>query len=421
MEIQDAIVAATDGDRVVLAPGVHMSSSTIDFLGKSIEVLGASGPADTELQFLAGNGVIFQSGEGRDAVLRGVKIIQGRVACFNASPSLIDVWILESDNAGLGVHGVPPHPDGTLVQGCWIHGCTGESAGGASITAPAQFIGCSIESNTVSGTFPQGRGGGMKVDLGSSAEILRLENCLIRDNLAASTLSVGGGLFLESGTVEIVNCTIVGNEAFEPEGGGILVLFADATIRNTIVYGNTGGGQPSQIDSSASIDLAYSNVEDGWPGTGNIDVDPQFVLGPLGANYLDLGSPCVNSGDPALPLIDGTTRVDQLPDDDVVDMGYHYPIIDDRFVRGDCNADGQFDLADAVFSLSALFVAGSDEPTCESACDGNDDDSIDISDPIFSLSALLVLGSPRPTAPFPACGPDPTLGQLECVTFAPCP
>lgn len=413
-------MAATDGDRVVLAPGVHVASSTIDFLGKSIEVFGEAGPGETEIQFSGGFGVVFQNGEGRDSILRGVSLVEKSVVTYGASPSVIDVWIRDVDNVGLSLNGMPPDLAGTLVQRCRITGCTGQSAGGAVITTSAELVDCVIRDNVVYGIFPAGRGGGIRIDT-SGLAMIRLENCLIEGNRTEDSLGVGGGMFIVDGVVDIVNCSIVANEATPPEGGGIEVLWASVSINSSIIRENIAGGMPCQIVSASPLSITYSNIEDGAPGLGNIDADPLFVPGPLGDRYLDLGSPCVNSGDPALPLIDGTTRVDQLPDDDVVDMGYHYPIIDDRFVRGDCNADGQFDLADAIFTLSSLFVAGSAEPACESACDGNDDDSIDISDPIFSLSALLVLGSPQPTAPFPDCGPDPTLGQLECGSFAPCP
>ncbi len=42
--------------------------------------------------------------------------------------------------------------------------------------------------------------------------------------------------------------------------------------------------------------------------------------------------------------------------------------------RGDCNDDGGFDIADAVFLLSYLFLSGS--VNCQNACDNNDDEQL---------------------------------------------
>lgn len=91
------------------------------------------------------------------------------------------------------------------------------------------------------------------------------------------------------------------------------------------------------------------------------------------------------------------------------------------FVRGDCNADGNQDISDAIALLSGLFVPGTPPPACQVSCDFNDDGAVDISDAIFGLSALFVPGSPPPSAPNPDCGIDPTPDALTCDSFPPCP
>jgi hypothetical protein len=94
-------------------------------------------------------------------------------------------------------------------------------------------------------------------------------------------------------------------------------------------------------------------------------------------------------------------------------------IVRDDFTRGDCNADGNCDIGDAIFLLGSLFgggVAGS----CESACDANDDGNIDIGDAIWKLS-FLFSGGAAPPAPFAACGADPTPDGIGCAAFTACP
>lgn len=93
------------------------------------------------------------------------------------------------------------------------------------------------------------------------------------------------------------------------------------------------------------------------------------------------------------------------------------------FVRGDSNADGRIDIADAVYVLQWLFQGGP-EPPCLEAADVDDVPTMtpghdsDVSDAIYVLQYLL-LGGPRPPGPFPACGSDP--GGGGCVSYPHCP
>lgn len=97
-------------------------------------------------------------------------------------------------------------------------------------------------------------------------------------------------------------------------------------------------------------------------------------------------------------------------------------VVGDVFRRGDVNADGGFDVSDAVFTLAALFTPGSPSPTCADAGDANDDGGFDVSDAVFSLAALFTPGSPSPPAPGPSdCDEDPTADSLECDTYDVCP
>jgi hypothetical protein len=91
-----------------------------------------------------------------------------------------------------------------------------------------------------------------------------------------------------------------------------------------------------------------------------------------------------------------------------------------RFTRGDTNADGDFNIADVITTLSALFASGS--LTCDDAADTNDDGALNIADAIYSLSTLFASG-PEPPAPYAECGVDPTTedDDLDCGSFKACP
>jgi hypothetical protein len=85
--------------------------------------------------------------------------------------------------------------------------------------------------------------------------------------------------------------------------------------------------------------------------------------------------------------------------------------LDPGFRRGDSNADGFVDIADAALLCSWLFTGGN-APPCDDAADVDDNDSINITDPIRILN-FLFLGGPRPNYPGAfACGLDPTPDSL---------
>jgi predicted outer membrane repeat protein len=111
----------------------------------------------------------------------------------------------------------------------------------------------------------------------------------------------GGGMSNGANSNPILtHVTFSGNTA-ATYGGGI---YNDSdnnntTIRNSILYGNSGG---EIYNISGTADVTYSIVQGGYVGEGNLDVDP--LLGPLQDNggftqtmALGAGSPAIDSGD----------------------------------------------------------------------------------------------------------------------------
>ncbi|HIA26729.1 MAG TPA: hypothetical protein EYN79_01185 [Planctomycetes bacterium] len=104
----------------------------------------------------------------------------------------------------------------------------------------------------------------------------------------------------------------------------------------------------------------------------------------------------------------------------------HLPLLSDgsveirrrEFIRADCNGDGSHDIADPLFLASYLFISG-EGPPCRAACDANSDLAVDVSDVIYSLAHLFSGGS-APAAPYPLCGPEPTV-SLDCASPSSCP
>ncbi|HAK95910.1 MAG TPA: hypothetical protein DCM87_13190 [Planctomycetes bacterium] len=96
----------------------------------------------------------------------------------------------------------------------------------------------------------------------------------------------------------------------------------------------------------------------------------------------------------------------------------------ETFRRGDTNASGGLDIADAICALGYLF-GGPDDPctqsvgACLDAADANDDGRVDIADAVKILAHLFAQAGPL-AAPFGACGEDPTADGLDCGQFPSC-
>ena len=96
-------------------------------------------------------------------------------------------------------------------------------------------------------------------------------------------------------------------------------------IANTILWGDSATDGPEiYIQGSASPTVSYCNIEGGWEGVGNIDIDPLF-RDPGNDDYHLMAtycgdpydSPCIDAGDPTImdDSLDcdwglGTTRSD---------------------------------------------------------------------------------------------------------------
>lgn len=91
----------------------------------------------------------------------------------------------------------------------------------------------------------------------------------------------------------------------------------------------------------------------------------------------------------------------------------------EAFMRGDCSADGEFNLVDAITLLNFLFTTG--EPaSCNDACDVDDEGTLNLSDVINMLCALFCSPAPDLPSPYGVCGVDPTDDQLLCESYT-CP
>ncbi len=140
--------------------------------------------------------------------------------------------------------------------------------------------------------------------------VLNFTGAVVRNNLIAYDTSAaayfgGGGIWINgnstTGAAQLINNTIVYNQspAVGSIAGGMAIFAGSPEVRNSIIWGNTG---VFEIYSQVGTQPSYSDIEGGYPGTGNIDDNPDFS-DPL-YFYLADTSDCIDAGDPGAVYFD---------------------------------------------------------------------------------------------------------------------
>lgn len=242
--IQAGIDAATTGDTVLVADGVYSEMVRLEN-GKSITVRSLNGPQncildgswtnDYMVRFTQVNSTtVFRGFTVRGWSGGGLGEFEAPIFCYSASPTIRDCIIRDNVN----------------------------STGSAGILC-------------ISNSSPT------------------IVDCTIMGNIGYN----GAGILCWYSPAIITNCTIVNNAAyssFGAIGAGITCASSGATITNTIVWGNATK-QIHAIGSPAPT-VTYSDVQGGFAGTGNLNVDPQFADATNGDYRLSELSGCLNRG-----------------------------------------------------------------------------------------------------------------------------
>jgi hypothetical protein len=113
-------------------------------------------------------------------------------------------------------------------------------------------------------------GGGISLQDISANSYTSITNNIISNNSAAK----GGGINIRNSKAEIANNTIVNNSA--GTGGGIWTNNNQPVVINTIVWGNQADSYPG---ISGTPQVVYSDIQGGFSGEGNLNVDPLFIAG----------------------------------------------------------------------------------------------------------------------------------------------
>jgi predicted outer membrane repeat protein len=178
-----------------------------------------------------------------------------------------------------------------------------------------------VDGNAEGSSYPDDRGGGALIDHGTVAlsniiftsnhatiggavasndTALTIDQALFTGNTAAS----GGAISSTDGDMLMRNATLSGNVA-TAEGGALYNQNSLTSVINTILWRNSAPQGSQVFNTGTQATIQYSIVENGYAGSGNLNVDPRFsdadgpdnVVGTPDDDFrLRLGSPAIDAG-----------------------------------------------------------------------------------------------------------------------------
>jgi len=226
--IQAAIDDANDGDIIEISPGLYTGVGNYD-----LDPNGAT--------------ITIRSTEPND---------------FNVTANTI----IDANKAGRGFYIHNGEDANLVVAGLTLRNCATSVSGGGIYCYNSSPI---IKMCVIINNEAEGSGGGIYCSKSKTAII----NCII----AANQASFGGAIRCSlSSDIEVANCIIVKNSASPEWGGDGIYCSSNSSpnIVNSIIRSN---GSEQIYSGDGITTVTYSNIEDGWPGRGNIDTDPCFA------------------------------------------------------------------------------------------------------------------------------------------------
>ena len=273
----------------------------------------------------ANGGGVFSGGTGATATLNNTAVSDNTATLNNSSLSTLSSDVDGGGGVFSGGTGATATLTGCTISGNSTNGSGGGVFSGTGSSGTVTLANCTVSGNTItnSGSFANNRSGGGVINFGATAA---LTNCTVSGN---SATGAGGGVENPSGTVTLTNCTVSGNSAYggggllnigggamatltnctvsgnsATNGGGLANLIGTVTLTNTIVAGQTGGGDIN----GGSVLGNYNLIGTGSiSGSNNITGVANPGLAPLGdyggptqTMALLPGSPAINAGDNSL-------------------------------------------------------------------------------------------------------------------------
>jgi hypothetical protein len=297
--IQSAISSSANGDTVAVAPGIYYEN--INFRGKKIivtsnyylnadtsyinqTIINGSQPLSSD----TGSCVIFCSGEDSTAELIGFTITGGTGSAW------LDAHGAGTYREGGGIlidFSSPVIRNNRIIYNVATNSTGLDGAGGGGIRISDGNP--SVLNNLIA--YNQGSYG--------PGVVLNWTGCLMRNNIicynsGGQSFNGGGAIWSNTNSAVhekvIENNTIYGNQAAVGTGG-CLAWGGTLILRNNILWGNYSSDN-SQIKTIAgAATVTYCDVQGGYIGTGNIDVEADFS--DTVSFILNSTSPCIDAGD----------------------------------------------------------------------------------------------------------------------------
>ncbi len=337
--IQEAIHTAFPGETVIILPGTYAGDGNrdLDFQGKAITVQSRD-PFDfsvvqttiIDCQGLSKNphrGFNFHGGESTHAGVAGLTIVNGHeclggaIFCTDLSSPSIRNCVFRQNSAVCG-GAIYVYDSDPILIGCTFskNGAVA-SAGKKCVLTGGMGLAIIEQSFTIKVPDGDGEGGAIYIYCGDP----KIVNCVFANN---SAHNVAGAICTVAETdrwqkfcywenppwgptrcywlpipgvksnPNIQSCTFVANVS---DNGEAVMHFTSGgtTMRNCILWNNC----PNQIgEHGGYVRVSSSDVEGGYEGNTNINIDPLFADPNEGDYSLRWNSPCVNTGDPSLLL-----------------------------------------------------------------------------------------------------------------------
>ena len=289
--------AAMFGDEVVVANGTYTGAGNRDItLNKHVVVRSASGdPALCIIDCQTSGRGFLVSGVTNVARIEGFTIKNaltdegGGIKCDNASPTITNCRLIANKANVTGGGGL------ACVNG----------------SAP-RLVNCALNGNTTNG-FDGGAG---IYNVGGQPALI---NCTLSGNFTTGVGVIGGALRNKSGgQITFTNCSLSGNTAYDASAMYSDGTGTQTTLTNCIVWGHPAGTSGVRIQTSANAvtTITYSDVQQGFAGAGNLNVNPGFIDANGPDNVIGnadddvrLGrfSPATDAGNNSAPGLTGVT------------------------------------------------------------------------------------------------------------------
>ena len=285
--IQDAVDAAANGARVLVADGVYDQGGDLyQHIGKvtnrvqitkDVTVESVNGPAHT---FIVG-------AEATAGAVRAVFMSQGTLSGFTITNGHA-YSALYGTYSTLGGGVCSPKSLTPIIRECIIRGNSSSGSGGG--TYYGTFERCVITHNSTT-------------LYGGGSYWGTLRNCLVTDNIAG----YGGGTAWSG----VRNCTIADNTATNARGSGGGMY--QGTAYNTIIYYNMATNSPNLTGNFAGFKYICTTNSYIPAASFAVTNEPSFVDRAGSDYHLAYDSPCIDAGDNTRAVgaadLDGNDRI----------------------------------------------------------------------------------------------------------------